>query len=138
MCAPLNPLGRLLLPEFSGINMFWESLDSPSCAKTLGRTFSCQAAAAAAMSAASRAQRSTSMALVTSRHHLENTRELRRGTAQAGKARGGRRRTGSGRRGGPARLRFWRPAVSHAWGCGVRTSHVTQPSSPQRTLTSRS
>lgn len=41
----------------------------PNCAKTLGLTFSCQAAAARASSAASRAQRSTIMALVTSRHH---------------------------------------------------------------------
>lgn len=69
--------------------------NSPSCAKTLGLTFSCQAAAAAATSAASRAQRSTIMALVTSRHHLYwDTRGARLCVVQAGGARGGRRRTG--------------------------------------------
>lgn len=68
--------------------------DSPNCAKTFGRTFSCQAAAAAARSPASRAQRSTSMALVTSRHHLKSTRGARLCAAQAGDARGGRRWTG--------------------------------------------
>lgn len=80
--------------------------DSPSCAKTLGLTFSCQAAAAAATSAASRAQRSTIMALVTSRHHLYwDTRGARLCVEQAGGARGGRRRTGGpgGAGGAPAR-----------------------------------
>lgn len=78
------------------------ALDSPNCAKTLGLTFSCQAAAAAARSAASRAQRSTSMALVTSRHHLEITRDARHGAAGTGGARGCRRRTESGSGGAPA------------------------------------
>ncbi|CAG5029370.1 unnamed protein product [Parnassius apollo] len=41
----------------------------------MGLTFSCQAAAAAATSAARKAQRSTIMALFTSRHHSESTRD---------------------------------------------------------------
>lgn len=105
-------------------------VDSPNCAKTLGLTFSCQAAAAEATNAASRTQRSSSMTLVTSRHHLGTL--AARGCSrhrQAGRsAAGGRLAAGS--RGRGARLRGRRPAVSHAWGCGVRTSHVTQPSSP--------
>ncbi|CAB3231727.1 unnamed protein product [Arctia plantaginis] len=70
------------------------SVDSPNCAKTLGLTFSCQAAAAAATIAANRKQRSTIMALVTSRHHLKSTRDARLNATQAGGARGGRRQTG--------------------------------------------
>lgn len=92
----LRGLLSLLLYEFTNTDMFLcrLSVDSPNCAKTLGLTFSCQAAAAAATSAASRTQRSTSMALVTSRHHLRSTRGARLNTTQTGGARGGRRWTG--------------------------------------------
>ncbi|GBP23292.1 hypothetical protein EVAR_76006_1 [Eumeta japonica] len=101
--------------------------DSPSWANTLGRTFSCQAAAvAAASSAASTAQRSTSIALVTGRHHSYHSRTRCKHSTSGRTAAGGETGARWWRRG--ARTRGRRPAVSHAWGCGVRTSHVTQPS----------
>ncbi|KPJ03314.1 hypothetical protein RR46_06470 [Papilio xuthus] len=70
---------------------------------------------------------------------LGNTRETW-SAAQTSGARDGRRRTGGGgqtRGGCGARVRWRRPAVSHAWGCGVRTSHVTQPSAPRPSAPSR-
>lgn len=103
----LRGLLSLLLYEFTNTDMFLcrLSVDSPNCAKTLGLTFSCQAAAAAATSAASRTQRSTSMALVTSRHHLGTL--AARGWSrhrQAGRAAAGGRLAAGGRgRGAPAR-----------------------------------
>lgn len=109
-----------------------ESVDSPSCAKTFGRTFSCQAAAAAAVIAASRAQRSSSMALVTvhrstSLDHMRATAARRAGHVRAGRAAagGGLARRGCGAaRGDRGRARAAgapRSRMRGAAECGPRT-----------------
>lgn len=131
----LRGLLSLLLYEFTNTDMFLcrLSVDSPNCAKTLGLTFSCQAAAAAATSAASRTQRSTSMAAHTSHKSTSldtrgATQDRRVGRAAAGgRLAPGARRGARGAAGRACAAGAPRSRMRGAAECGPRTWRSPPP-----------